>query len=144
MPKFNAIAFALLLTAVPTELKRDYVLDASEPWGWVDAAARVRFDAHRPLPSDDDRLTLHTATVLGIFKSHPLLPLPAEPVTVIERRGFMQSEDGDWPCWDNEQPIPVGTEAIVSLRWHADLRAFWLGSVRGASLRMATSSSNCE
>ena len=56
----------------------------------------------------------------------------------------MQSEDGSWPCWDNEQPIPVGTEAIVFLHWHADLRAFWLGSVSGTSLRMAPSSGKCE
>ena len=138
MPKLNAIAFALLLTAVPTELERDYVLDTSEPWGGDEAAARIRFDSHRPLPSDDDHLTLHTATVLGIFKSHSLLPLPAERVTFIERRGFMYSEDGDWPCWDNEQPIPVGTEAMVFLRWHPDLRAFWLGSIRSASLPMAS------
>jgi hypothetical protein len=142
--KITAIAFTLVLTAVPTEFRRDHVLDPSEPWGWIDAAARVRFAAQRSISSDEDNLTLHTAIVLGIFKNHPLLSPPTEPVALIERRGFMQSDHGPRPCWDNEQPIPVGTEAIVFLQWHADLRAFWLGGVSGANLRMTPSSGKCE
>ena len=55
----------------------------------------------------------------------------------------MYSEDGNWPCWDNEQPIPVGTEAIVALQWHPGLHAFWLGSISGASLPVARSSRGC-
>jgi hypothetical protein len=140
----KAIALALLFTAVPTELGHEYVLVASQPWGWIDAVARVRFDAQRPIPPVDDNLTLHTAIVLGVFKRHPLLPLPVEPVALIERRGFMQSEDGLWPCWDNERPIPAGTEAIVYLHWHADLGGFWLASVRDRSLRMASSARECD
>lgn len=131
---------------VPTELGRDYPLEASEG-DWValsDAVARVRFEAHRPIPSDDETLTLHTAIVLGIVKGHPLLPLPPEPVAVMERRGFMQSEDGYWPCWDNEQPLPVGTEAMVFMRWDTDLRAFRLGSIADSTLRMAMSSRHCN
>ena len=44
---------------------------------------------------------------------------------------------------DNEQPIPVGTEAIVFLRWHTEQNVFWLGSVGGPGLRMAKSSRDC-
>ena len=141
--RLTAIAFTVVLTAFPTEIRRDRLLDASEPEDWVDAVAYVRFQAHRPSSIDGRDLTRHTATVLGIFKNHPLLPLPAEPVVVIERRGFMYSEDGYWPCWDNEQPIPVATEAMVFLRWHAEQNVFWLGSVGGTGLRMAKSSRDC-
>jgi hypothetical protein len=94
-------------------------------------------------------LTLHTAILLGTFKSDPRLPPPAGPLAVIERRGFMFTEDGNWPCWDNEQPLPVGTEATAYMRWDAELRAFRLGLVvhvraRDRILRIARSSRLCE
>ena len=38
----------------------------------------------------------------------------------------MQTEDGDWPCWDNEQPLPVGTEVTAYMKWDSDWRAFRL------------------
>jgi hypothetical protein len=95
------MVFSVVLTAFPSEIGRDRVLDASNQDSWVDAVAYVRFRAHRPISLDGRDLTRHTATVLGIFKSFPQLPAPAEPVVVIERRGFTYSEDGYWPCWDN-------------------------------------------
>jgi hypothetical protein len=110
MRRLSTIAVALLLISIPTDFQRDYVFDASDGMGWIgmsDAVARVRFEAHRAGPSDEEGLTHHTATVLGIFKSHELFPLPPGPVEIIERRGFMQTEDGNWSCWDNERPLPV-------------------------------------
>ena len=78
--------------------------------GWLgtsDAIARVRFETHRSVPSSAETLTEHTAIVLGIFKRHERLRHRATRVDIIERRGFMRTEDGNWPCWANEPLPPV-------------------------------------
>ena len=146
------IAVALLLISAPTAVHRDDVFYPSYGIGWTgmsDAVARVRFEEHYPAPSEEERLTRHTATVLGIFQSHQVLPLPPGRVEIIERLGFMQTEDGNWPCWDNERPLPVGTEAMVFLRWDRQRRAFFLGTVAYVrvgkrSLRILRSRMLCE
>jgi hypothetical protein len=148
----STIAVVLLLVSVPTDCQRDYVFDASDATGWIgfsDAVARVRFEGHRAGPSDEEGLTRHTATVLGIVKSHELFPLPPGPVEIIERRGFMYTEDGHWPCWNNERPLPVGSEAMVFVRWDRQWRAFILGTVafvrsRERAMRILGSRRLCE
>lgn len=138
------LMFAIVLTSVPTEFASECLFNPADAWSSLsDAVARVRFESHHPLHSDSETLTLHTVAVLGTFKTDPHLPPPADPVAVIEPQGFMQSEDGYWPCWDNEQPLPVGTEAIVFMHWDPDLRAFRLGTIAairfgGRIIRMST------
>ena len=64
----------------------------------------------------------------------------------MEPQGFMQSEDGYWPCWDDEQPLPVGTEAMVFMHWDEDLRAFRLGTIAAVRFgdRIIRMSGVCE
>jgi hypothetical protein len=152
MRRVGLIAVALLFPAAPTDLKSDRVFDATDTLGWTgmaDAVARVRFEAQEVLTSDEDGLTRHTATVLGIFKRNEVFPLPLARVDIIEWRAFMQTEDGNWPCWDNRQPLPVGTEAMVLVRWDAHWRAFRLLTVAYVRLgkrvlRVRRSSRLCE
>ena len=125
MWRLKLIVFLLVSGFAPAELQRDYIFDSSGPWDSLsDAVARVRFEGHRPLSSGPDGVTLHTATVLGIFKTDPRLPPPAKSVAVIELLGFMQTEDGDWPCWNNQQPLPAGAEAMAFLKWEPEWDAF--------------------
>ena len=49
----------------------------------------------------------------------------------------MLTEDGDWPSWDNEQPLPPGTEVIAFLRWDAAGQTFFLGKRRNRPDRRA-------
>jgi hypothetical protein len=146
------LAVTVLVAGAPTAVSRDYVIDPFDEMGWIgmsDAIARVRFDAPRSSASNEEPLTQHTATVLGIFKRDDRLPLPPGRVEIIERRGFMQTEDGDYPCWDNSQPLPTDTEAIAFLRWDADRQAFLLGTVADVQsgarrLRMRRSIRLCD
>ena len=143
----KVLIFAIVLASVPTEFASEYLFNPSDAWSSLsDAVARVRFESHHPLHADSGRLTLHTAVILGTFKRDPHLPQPADPVAVMEPRGFMQSEDGYWPCWDNEQPLPVGTEAMVFVHWDPDLRAFRLVTIAAVRFgdRIIRMSSVCE
>jgi hypothetical protein len=147
----STIAATLCIVAAPVTLRPDDVFDASDRMGWVgmaNAIARVRFEAQSAMPGDLPR-TRHTAIVLGIFKGHERLRRAPERVEVIERQGFMQTEDGDYPCWDNEQPLPEGTEALAFLVWDTDLHGFLLGTVASVQsgerrLRMRSSISRCD
>ena len=92
--KLPALAAALVLISTPTAFERDLLIDPAERLGWIgmaDAIARVRFEGHRPIPSSDEALTQHTAVVLGIFKTHERLRVPATRIEIVERRGFMQT-----------------------------------------------------
>jgi hypothetical protein len=113
------------------------------------AVASVRFEAQRPMPPGDEQLALHSATVLGVFKRHEQLPPPPERAEIMERLRVFQTEDGHYPCWDNEQPLPVGTEAVVFLHWDSSRRVFWLGwvehaRVREQRLKLLKSAKHCE
>jgi hypothetical protein len=142
----------LVLVAAPATFGHEYLIDPSDPMGWIgmsDAIARVRFESHHSVISSEETLTEHTAIVLGIFKRHGHLRDPSTRVTIIERRGFMQTEDGNWPCWDNEQPLPPGTEAIAFLGWDAARQSFHLGIVDSVrigdrTLRVLGSQRLCE
>ena len=146
------IAVAVLLISFPAMIRRDDVFDASDAMGATgrfDAVARVYFEEHVPVSSKEVSLTRHTVTVLGIFKNHQQLPLPPRRVEIIETQGFLQTEEGNVPCWDNERPLPAGTEAMVFLRWDSERRAFFLGTVAYArvgqrSLRILRSWMLCD
>jgi hypothetical protein len=149
---FWTIGVTLLFVSTPTTFESDYVIDPFDRMGWIgmsDAIVRVRFEAHRSIPSADEPLTQHRAIVLGTFKWNARLGPPPPRVNIIERRGFMQTEDGNWPCWDNDQPLPQGTEALAFLGWDADRQAFLLGTVAHVqlgqrSLRIVSSRGSCD
>jgi len=54
--------------------------------------------------------------VLGTFKWNARLGPPPPRVNIIERRGSMQTKDGNWPCWDNDCQATGEIDPVTPLK----------------------------
>jgi hypothetical protein len=95
------------------------------PWDDLPIAiAGMRLESVRGFTVGSDRWTIHTGTVLAVFKKHPRLPSIGENLPVFEEWGLFANDHLKRPPWDSSGPIPAGSQWILYLAWDQELGGF--------------------